>query len=435
MPRLPAARRVGSDLGQLALPLLVIVGGSALFRALFQRLRQPGVLGELALGMLLGASLLRWAWPAGEAALFPASAMPGLEALSGLGLALFMFAVGSEMRWQRGDGAAAAKLAGGALLLPFALGALLAAARPGWFFDGAPGLRQVALVAVVMCVSALPVLARILEHHALLDTRLGALALGAGTLDDLFAWGMLALLLGDAPGLTGGFLPDAAIVAAVFGGALLADRALARGLARAPTRALAGRARPGPALLALLVCAVLGSSWLTQAAGLHGLLGPLLVGALASRHPALRDYARGKLHGLTTALLLPVFFVLAGRGMDATLLASAGGLVMLGAVLAVASLGKLLGCWLGGHAAGLRAEERVAAGLLLNARGAVGLVVAQAAYDAGLLAPRGLALLALTIVATTLMAGPLLAAFARWNVRRTARPGPAARQAVPARAR
>jgi len=175
------------------------------------------------------------------------------------------------------------------------------------------------------------------------------------------------------------------------------------------------------ATLAALVCAILGSAWLTQAAGLHALIGPLLVGALVSRHEAVQAYARSRLQGLTMVLFLPVFFVLTGLDTNLTLLASSTGALAFVVVLAAASLGKLAGCWLGGRAAGLNRQGRLAAGLLLNARGAVGLVVAKLGYDAGLLSPRGFALLALVIVVTTCAAAPLLELCLRWGARAPAK--------------
>jgi Kef-type K+ transport system membrane component KefB len=177
------------------------------------------------------------------------------------------------------------------------------------------------------------------------------------------------------------------------------------------------------------VCAILGSAWLTQAAGFHALLGPLGVGALVSRHPQLQAFARPRLQGLTMVLFLPAFFVLAGLDTNLTLLASSTGALAVAAVLGAASVGKVLGCWLGGRAAGLGREDRVAAGLLLNARGAVDLVVAKIGLDEGLLSPRGFSLLVLVIVLTTLMAAPLLAAYLR---RSAARPAAAVEAAEPA---
>lgn len=408
-----------ADLAQLVLPLLVVVGGAALFRAGFQRLGQPAVLGELILGIVLGASLLGWLWPGAQQALFASEAMPALQALGWIGLALFMFSVGTEMRWHGGDGRASAKLALGGFALPFALGVALAATNPSWFFDGAASVQHLALVGVIMCVSALPVLARILEHYRMLDQPFGSLVLGAGALTDLFAWGILALVVGaGAIGLTGNFLLNVAIVGLVLGGAYAAARGLSRVMA-------SRKGEPGNGTLALLVCAILGASWLTQAAGLHALVGPLAVGAIVSRNPQLQGFARGKLQGLTMVLFLPAFFVLAGLDTNLTLLASSTGLLAFGAVLAAASLGKLAGSWLGGRAAGLGTEERVTAGILLNARGAVDLVVAKIGLDMGLLSPRGFALLVLVIVVTTCVAPPALTAYRAWLARR--QPGVIAR--------
>jgi Kef-type K+ transport system membrane component KefB len=405
------------------LPLVVIVGGGALFRFLALRAGQPGVLGELTLGLLLGASVLGWAWPGARDALFPADARAALEAIAWVGLAFFMYMVGSEMRWQRGDGRAAGLVAWGGLVAPLALGALLVMAQPGWFTDGPPRLELLALVALVMSVSALPVLARILDDAGLARSRLGTIVLGAGTVDDLVAWMLLALLVSAAHvGLTGHVGLNVLVTAALFGGAYLVDRALPRLLKE---RAVP----PSQGMLALLVVAILGSALLTQAAGLHAVLGPLMVGAIVSRHATLQAYAQPRLQGITMVLFLPAFFVLAGLDTNLTLIASGAGLVALAAVVVVASAGKLVGAWIGGAAAGLPRRERLMAGILLNARGAVGLVVARVGLEEGVVGPQGFALLVAAIVLTTMAAPPALQWYAARSVHVAPKRAPAQPQA------
>jgi Kef-type K+ transport system membrane component KefB len=58
-----------------------------------RRLGQPMVVAELFAGIVLGPSLLGWAWPSGWAALFPAHSLPVLDLLSQVGLILFMFLI------------------------------------------------------------------------------------------------------------------------------------------------------------------------------------------------------------------------------------------------------------------------------------------------------------------------------------------------------
>lgn len=161
----------------------------------------------------------------------------------------------------------------------------------------------------------------------------------------------------------------------------------------------------------LVGCRIRGGALLTHTAGLHAVLGPLVVGAILSRHPPLRDYARTRLGDLTLALFLPVFFVLAGSQADLRLLAGTGGLTALFVVLLAGSLGKVLGVYLGARAANVTPQASLVSGILLNARGAVGLVVAKVGFDGGLLSGQGFAILVAVIALTTLAAPPALEAY------------------------
>lgn len=89
------------------------------------------------------------------------------------------------------------------------------------------------------------------------------------------------------------------------------------------------------------------------------------------------------------------------------------GLAVVAALLAAASLGKVAGAYLGGRAAQMTGAAALVAGILLNARGAVGLVVAKVGIDAHLLTVRGYAALVVMIVVTTMAAPPALHVYAR----------------------
>jgi K+:H+ antiporter len=396
---------VAVDLPVLFLQLATIVVGAALARGLLRRLGQPSVVGDLLFGLALGPSALGLLWPEARAWLFQAEHAAVLDVLAWIGLALFMYIAGSEMSWRAGETRATLLVGLGGLAVPLLVGAFLALARPGWFFPARPGLHEVALLATVLAVSALPVLARILQDVDLLSHRIGTITIGAGTLDDLTGWTVLAAAVAGAHvGLTGHLGLNVLLLAALLLVAVLVDRRL--------MRLVRGRFQPS-ALFALLIAAVLVSAWATHAAGLHAVIGPLAVGALLSRHPPLRDYARERLGGITQVLLLPLFFVVSVAQVDLGRIAGADGLLALGLTLVAASAAKLGGVYLGARAAGMTPRASLVAGILLNARGAVGLVVARVGLDAGLLSPGGYAILVVVIVLTTVAAPPALRAYVR----------------------
>jgi len=409
----------GLAVDALLLPLLAIVAGAALLRALATRLGQPPVFGEFILGLLLGPTVLGHLWPQAHDAILTGEARTVVEVTGWLGLVFFMYVAGAETRWVAAEPRTTALVAAGGLLVPFALGLALALAQPGWFLSGTARSGGTIVVAVVMAVSALPVLARLLADVGLARAPLGAVVLGAGTIDDVVGWMVLALAVAPGSvGLTGNLALNSLLLATLLAAALLLDRGITVWLRR-------HREIGSPTHFVVLVIAILGAAFLTHLAGLHAFLGPFAVGALVSRHEPLRRYAHERLQGMTSVLLLPAFFVLVGADVDLALLARREAALALVACFLVASLGKLVGCYVGGRAAGMRTPAALAAGLLLNARGAVGLVVAKVGHDVGLLHDAGYAILVLVILLTTLLAPPTLALYVRWLAReKPARPTP-----------
>lgn len=399
---------MATDLVQFFGALAVLVALAAFARQVARWAGQPAVLGELLLGIVLGPTLLGWAWPDAHGYLLEGGNAPLLDALAWVGLVLFMLAAGAEMAWRPSNGVAAAGIASGGLLLPAAAGAVLALMAPEWFFDGAATGPRILIVATIMTVTALPVLARILSDLGILGTTTGAATMAAATIDDIAGWIALALAAAaGSPGLTGSLAGNLLLVAAVLAGAFLLDYILTPVL---------GRHMPkDPAHLFVgVVVATFAAAVLTHMAGLHAVVGPLAVGAIVSRHPPLRNEVAQRFKGVAFVLLLPMFFILTVGQADLRLVASGPGLIAALVVLLIATGGKVVGCYVGARVARLTHAQGVAAGILMNARGAVGLVVAKVGYDAGLLAPHGFALVVLMIVATTLLAAPMLA----WHLRR-----------------
>jgi len=180
----------------LLLQIAVILAVCRLLHELCERIGQPPVIGEIIAGLLLGPSLLGWLAPALFARLFPPASLPALNALSQIGLVLFMFLVGLHL--DLGEVWSLRRVAGLAgllsIVLPFAAG--FALARPlHAMATSAPMLPFSLFVAVAMSITAFPVLARILADHKLSATRLGHVAVACAAFNDVIAWSLLAWIV------------------------------------------------------------------------------------------------------------------------------------------------------------------------------------------------------------------------------------------------
>ena len=108
----------------LMLQLSLVLAAAKACGAVLRRLGQPPVIGEMAGGLLLGP-LAFGAWlPHAHAAVFPADSLPVLSGLGTLGVALFMFIMGAELRAPDGTRAqlrAAVSIGGVGIAAPLAL--------------------------------------------------------------------------------------------------------------------------------------------------------------------------------------------------------------------------------------------------------------------------------------------------------------------------
>ncbi|MFF7359729.1 cation:proton antiporter [Streptomyces sp. NPDC008125] len=365
-----------------------------------RRLGQPAVIGEIAVGVLLGPTLLNGTV---AATLFPADIRPYLGAVANLGLVLFMFLIGLEFDFARlrGSGRVTGAAVLGSTLVPFALGILL-----GWYllrsYDPGHRVAFVLFIGVAVSVTAFPVLARILADRGMNGTWLGAVALSAAAFCDLAAWTTLAGLqaLAGAGGTRWWLvLLSVPYVLVLF---LVVRPLLARFLARRGSEETLSAGD-----VTVVVAAALASAALTQLLGLHFVIGAFLFGlAMPRMHPARHEgLLRRTEH--TTTLLLPVYFIVAGLKVDLSGL-GADGLVQLGWIMVVAVTGKFAGTWLGARSQGVPARSSAVLAGLMNTRGLTELIALGVGLEAGLIDERLYSLFVVMAVATTAMTGPLL---------------------------
>jgi Kef-type K+ transport system membrane component KefB len=376
---------------------------------------QPAVIGEVVAGILIGPSLLGAISPSAMHTLIPSPEMDphgqvpaALNAISQLGIILYMFLVGLELNagQLRGRMNTAIAVSQASIVVPFVFGTALAL----WLY---PVLspRDVSFtnfalfMGIAMSVTAFPVLARILTDHQLEKTPLGVLALACAAVGDVMAWCLLAFVVGVVQAQARG-----ALVVAVGAGCFIAATLLVvRPLLTRVTRRLDALSGPLPAAaVSGMFVLVLLSSLLTELIGIHAVLGAFLLGAIVPHESRVTHEFTVKLKDPVTVLLLPAFFALTGMRTEIGLLHGWNNWCILGIIILVATVGKFGGTVAAARLTGLDWRDAAALGTLMNTRGLMELIVLSIGLDLGIISPTLFAMMVLMALVTTMVASPIV---------------------------
>ncbi|HXB69739.1 MAG TPA: cation:proton antiporter [Candidatus Acidoferrales bacterium] len=407
-PRQSAANGM-PNLVLLVAQLTLIILATRAVGWLAERIRQPRVTGELLAGILLGPSLLGWLAPGLSGLLFPPASFGILNALSQLGLVLFMFMVGLELNVNdlRRQGPSAVLISHASIAAPMALGALLALYLYPRLSDPSVKFAGFALfMGAAMSVTAFPVLARILSERKLLHSRLGTMAIACAAIDDVTGWCVLACIVAQVRA------GESSIPVWMTVAGLAAFLALMLLVARKPLakieRAYLARGELTDNLKALLLLVLMMSALVTEFLGLHLLFGAFIAGAIMPKNRQFVAYLIGRFESLTVLMLLPLFFAYTGLRTSIGQVRGMAGWWLCGLIVAVAVAGKLGGTSLTARLGGSSWRDSLALGALMNTRGLMELVVLNIGLDIKVISPSLYSMLVVMAVATTMMTPPLL---------------------------
>ena len=156
---------------------------------------------------------------------------------------------------------------------------------------------------------------------------------------------------------------------------------------------------------------LLTSCLLTESIGIHALFGAFLAGVIMPEEGEFKAKLVASVDGVTTLVLLPVFFAFTGLRTEVGLLNDVHSWLICGAIIAVAVTGKMGGSIAAARFTGLEWRESAGLGALMNTRGLVELVVLNIGYDIGVVTPKIFTMLVIMAIVTTMMTGPLLRLF------------------------
>jgi Kef-type K+ transport system membrane component KefB len=392
----------------LILQILIIILASRILGWIMSLINQPTVIGEILAGIMLGPSLLGLYFPEATAFIFPLESLGNLQFLSQIGLILFMFIIGMELdigvlKQQAG---AAVFISNTSIVVPFVMGAALAYFLYNSFAPPGAGFIPFALfMGIAMSITAFPVLARIVQERGISRTPMGMTAITCAAINDLTAWGILALVVAIANATAvGGALVTILLSFLYVAIMLFIIRPLLNRIALKYTV----RETISKLVVAMVLSTMLLSSYITEVIGIHALFGAFMAGVIIPDNIRFKQIMAEKIEDVSLVLLLPLFFVYTGLRTEIGLL-NEPGLWLIGLlVVGVAVAGKFVGSALAARFTGQSWKDSLLIGALMNTRGLIELIALNIGYDIGVLSPEIFTILVLMALVTTFMTGPAM---------------------------
>lgn len=391
------------------LQLIVMIGAARAMHLIARRLGQPGAVGEIVAGLMLGPSLLGSIAPDLSLSLFGAKPAESITVLSQVGLTLLMFQIGASFEFghlkERQYRRSASAVAAASLLVPLGLGLAIGLASAERLAPDIDRITYSLFVAVALAITALPILGRILVQFGLERHPVGVVAIAAAAVNDLIGWILLAMVSAYAAALLSieGALLQLGGLAAL---ALVARYALVPLADRLVKRWPVEGGDLSPTLIALVLAIIFALAIATFKLGVFAIFGGFLAGIVFHRHLAFVEAWRRQIGVFVLVFFLPIFFTFTGLRTD--VFALSGDLDWLAIVLAAAIVSKVVPVYFAARATGFSGAEAGTLGALMNTRALMELIVLNVGYELGFLPPSMFAMLVVMAVVTTLMTGPLL---------------------------
>ena len=405
----------------LLIQIIAVLLMVRLFGFLFKHIGQPGVIGEIVAGILLGASVLGYFFPDVFQALFPPESLTNLELLSQVGLVLFMFVIGMELDFSvlKNKINETLVISHAGILVPFFLGIVASY----WIYEEYAAAQTAFLpfalfIGISMSITAFPVLARIIQERNMTKTSLGTLAIASAANDDVTAWCLLAVVIAIAKAGTFASALYAIGLTALY---IIIMFMVVRPFLKKVGEVYANQEVINKTFVALILLILIISSTLTEIIGIHALFGAFMAGVVMPPSIGFRKVMMEKVEDIALVFFLPLFFAFTGLRTEIGLINSPAlwGVCLL--LITVAVAGKLGGCAVAARLVGESWKDSFTIGTLMNTRGLMELVALNIGYEMGVLPPSIFVILVIMALVTTFMTTPLLHLVERIFARREER--------------
>jgi Kef-type K+ transport system membrane component KefB len=377
------------DSAGFLLALFIMLVAAKLMAELFERLRQPAIVGEILAGILIGPGVLNWVAPTYLT-----------NSLAEIGVIFLLFTVGLETKpaaiFKVGLRAALVAVLG--VIAPFVGGWLLMRA---W---GATSIEAL-FVGTAMVATSVGITARVLSAMGVLETTTARIILGAAVIDDILGLLILAVVTNLAAGSVN-YAALAVTAALAIGFTAFVALVGAAVVKRITPRIENLRLSHALFVISLLVC--LGLSVAAVYIGVAAIIGAFLAGMTFAEASEDKPTMHKQMSGVTE-FLVPLFLVNIGLQLQLEIFRDRSVIALALLATLIAVITKLVACGLGAWGLGWRRAAQVGTGMV--PRGEVGIVVAQIGLGLAVIDQSLYGVVLVMAVATTLIAPPFLRLF------------------------
>ena len=397
---MPIILAVAVEHASVLLALFVMFAAAKLGAEIFERLRQPAVVGEILAGVMIGPGVLAWVAPSEI-----------LSIVAEIGVIFLLFTVGLETKPQAilRVGRKAFLVGTFGVILPFIAGYLIA-----MWWDGS--FVEAMFIGAALVATSVGITARVLGSLGLLERETSRIILGAAVIDDILGLIILSVVSAASTGRIDYFeLAKTAGLAIAF--TVLVAAVGSQAMKRLSPVVASLRINKPFFNIGLILC--LGLSVASIYVGVAAIIGAFLAG-MALAEPTEDN---PKMHQLTSGVaefLVPFFLVNIGMQLNLAVFREWSGLLLAVIITVVAVITKFVGCGLG--AWGMTRKEMAQIGVGMVPRGEVGIVVAQIGLGLAVISESFFAAVLFMAVATTLIAPPLIKYFYAEDADKDGRP-------------
>jgi Kef-type K+ transport system membrane component KefB len=363
--------------------ILVLLVVTRVFAELAERVRLPSIVGELVAGIALGIVLQRF--DESLPVLCSAAESESFTSIVSLGMFFLMLLAGilmEPLEFARTSKSAVVVAVGG-MIVPVGAGVMLGlAVLP----DSPIKLVQSLFLGTALAITAVPVTVRVFMDLDALDSKVGKTVVTAALWDDLLSLFLLALLLAAIGNGYAGSFESGSILMLVGKVALFFAVTIPVGLYVFPILGRYFKHLHFPEVdFSMLLIAALAYAVFAEMMDLHFILGAFMAGMFFHPKvvdPGVYESVEKQMSGITHGFLAPIFFVSVGLNLDFSAVSQVPGFVVVLILIALAS--KLVGSGLPAYWLGHSKREAIIVGVGMSGRGAVELIVAGVALEAGL---------------------------------------------------